>query len=267
MTAPASDAEFKGSVPEIYDRHLGPFLFEPYAAEVARRVRDVPVKNVLEVAAGTGILTRALRDTLPRDTRIVATDLNAPMVAYGARKVAADNVTWAQADGMSLSYADGEFDVVVCQFGAMFFPDRVRGFREALRVLAPGGRYIVAMWAPVEFSPVSQTVERAVAAVFPDDPPGFISRTPHGHGDPAVTQRELREAGFTEIRVEDVACTGRVRSALDPAIGFCQGSPLRGEILARDASRLDEVTQAVAARFGNGPFDAPLRAFVFTARA
>jgi SAM-dependent methyltransferase len=191
------------------------------------------------------------------------------MVAFGARRVAADNVTWAQADALSLPFADGAFDAVVCQFGAMFFPDRVQGFREALRVLAPGGRYILSMWAPVEFSPVSQTVERAVAAAFPGDPPGFISRTPHGHGDPAVTEAELREAGFGAIRVEDVACTGRVRSALDPAIGFCQGSPLRGEIVARDANRLEEVTRAAAdavtTRFGDAPFGAPMRAFVFTA--
>ena len=270
MTIPLSDTEFKGSAPALYDRHLGPFLFEPFAAELAGRVCGEPVRKVLEVAAGTGIVTRALREALPAEMRIVATDLNGPMVEYGARRVAADNVTWAQADAMSLPYADGEFDLIVCQFGAMFFPDHVAAFREARRVLAPGGRFVFSMWAAVEFSPVAQIIERTVAAAFPDDPPGFLSRTPYGHGDPAVTQDELRRAGFATVRADVVDLTGRVASAFDAAIGFCQGTPLRAEIAARNATRLDEVTQAaaaaVAARFGDHPFDAPMRAYVYEAR-
>ena len=266
----SADAAFTGSIPALYDRHLGPLLFEPYAEDLAERVRLEPARSVLEIAAGTGIVTRALRDALPSEVRIVASDLNAAMLDYAAQRITRGDVTWRQADAMSLPFADHEFDVVVCQFGAMFFPDRVRAFREARRVLAPGGRFVLNLWAAIEFNPVPDTVERAVAAAFPGDPPRFLSRTPYGHGDPAVTQAELREAGFSTVAVAVVERSGHAASAFDAAFGFCQGSPLGGEIEARNAGRLDEVTraaaEAIAARYGDGPFDAPTRAYVYVAR-
>ena len=265
----SADAAFTGSIPALYDRHLGPLLFEPYAADLAERVRMEPARSVLEIAAGTGIVTRALRDALPSEVRIVASDLNAPMLDYAAQRTGGE-VTWRQADAMSLPFAGHEFDVVVCQFGAMFFPDRVRAFREARRVLAPGGRFVLNLWAAIAFNPVPDTVERAAAAAFPGDPPRFLSRTPYGHGDPSVTQAELREAGFSTVAVAVVELSGHAASASDAASGLCHGSPLRGEIEARDAGRLEEVTRAaadaVAGRFGDGPFDAPMRAYVYVAR-
>jgi ubiquinone/menaquinone biosynthesis C-methylase UbiE len=263
-----ADAAFAGSIPELYDRHLGPMLFVPFAGDLARRVRARPAWRVLEVAAGTGIVTVALHAALPQ-AQIVATDLNEGMIALGARRLTAANVTWRQADATALPFADGEFDLVVCQFGAMFFADRVRAFTEAFRVLAPGCRFVLNVWSSLEHNEIPRIVAQAAADAFPNDPPTFIERVPHGHGDPAVTTAELRAAGFSTVDVETVELPSRARSAADPAIGFCQGSPLRMQIEARDATRLREITDAattaVAERFGPGPIEAPMRAFVFDA--
>lgn len=264
----AADSAFVGSIPALYDRHLGQLLFAPYAAELAARARDEPASRVLEIAAGTGIVTRALLAALPA-AAITATDLNAAMVAYAAAQVVAPTITWREADAMSLPFGAGEFDLIACQFGAMFFPDRLVAFREAHRVLAPGGRILLTMWAPIEYNDAADIVSRAAAEAFPDDPPSFLTRTPYGHGDPAVTEAQLRTAGFARVEVTAVDARSRSASAADPAIGFCQGSPLRGEIEARDAGRLAEITEAatraVAARFGEGPIDAAMRAYVFDA--
>jgi SAM-dependent methyltransferase len=264
-----TDAAFGGSIPELYDRHLGPMLFVPFAADLARRAAERPVQRVLEIAAGTGIVTSALHAVLPR-AHIVATDLNEGMIALGARRVSASNITWRQADATVLPFADAEFDLVVCQFGAMFFPDRMRAFGEALRVLTPGGRFLLNMWSSLAENEIPRVVAGAVADAFPNDPPTFVERVPHGHGDPAVTTAELRAAGFSTVDVEDVQLPSRAPSAADPAIGFCEGSPLRMQIEARAAGRLREITDtaaaAVARRFGPGPIEAPMRAFVFDAR-
>ena len=265
-----TDAAFGGSIPELYDRHLGPMLFVPFAGDLARRALARPPRRVLEVAAGTGIVTSALHAALPQ-AHIVATDLNEGMIAQGARRLSAANVTWQQADATALPFADAEFDLVVCQFGAMFFPDRVRAFGEALRVLTPGGRFLLNIWSSLEYNEIPRIVARAVADAFPNDPPTFVERVPHGHGDPAVTTAELHAAGFATVDVDIVELPSRAPSAADPAIGFCQGSPLRMQIQARDGARLREITDAataaVAQRFGPGPIEAPMRAFVFDARA
>jgi ubiquinone/menaquinone biosynthesis C-methylase UbiE len=264
------DAVFAGSIPALYDRHLGDMLFAPYAQELARRAAAQAPRSVLEIAAGTGIVTRALHAALPVAT-IVATDLNEAMIAHAATRLTAPNVTWQQADAMSLPFDDGTFDLVVCQFGVMFFPDRIKAFREARRVLAPGGRYVFTTWASIEHSPLADIVARAAADAFPNDPPSFLTRTPYGHGDPAVTEAELRAAGFTQVEIATVDAPSRAASASDPAIGFCQGTPLRSEIESRDPARLGAVTESaarsVAARYGDGAIDATMRAFVFDARA
>jgi SAM-dependent methyltransferase len=263
-----SESAFVGSIPEIYERHLGPMLFVPFAADLAARARTRVPRRVLEVAAGTGIVTRALHAAFP-SADIVATDLNEGMIALGARRLAAPNVTWRQADAGALPFADAEFDLVVCQFGAMFFPDRTRAFQEAYRVLVPGGRFLLNMWSSLEFNEIPRIVARAAADAFPADPPTFIERVPHGHGDADVTLAELRAAGFSTAEVEIVELPSRAPSAADPAIGFCQGSPLRMQIEARDAARLHEITDAATAamaeRFGPGPIEAPMRALVFDA--
>lgn len=264
-----TDKVFAGSIPALYDRHLGPMLFEPYALDLVRRL-DRFEGRLLEIAAGTGIVTRALARTFP-NASIVATDLNPPMLDFAARGLQAPNVTFRQADALSLPFEDKSFDAVVCQFGVMFFPDKRSGYAEAHRVLRPGGVFLFSVWDRLEENEAPAIVSNTVAACFPDNPPGFLARTPYGYYDAERIQGELAAAGFQEVSAETVTLAGRAASPADPAIGLCKGSPLRNEIETRDPSRLDEVTeratQAVAQRFGPGPIESKLQALVFAAIA
>jgi SAM-dependent methyltransferase len=264
-----TDKAFIGSIPALYERHLGPMLFEPYALDMADRVARLVPKRILEIAAGTGIVTRALARRFP-GVPITATDLNQPMLDHAAKHAPAGSaITWQQADAQTLPFETGSFDVVVCQFGVMFFPDKAKAYGEVRRVLSPGDHFLFSVWDRIEENPVSDLVSRAVAALFPDDPPGFLDRTPHGYYDLAAIGDALKRSGFTAIRTETVEKRGRAPSAQDPAIGFCQGSPLRMEIEARDKFRLDKATdaaaEAVAARLGRGPIDGKIQAHVIEA--
>ncbi|MGE5325037.1 MAG: class I SAM-dependent methyltransferase, partial [Actinomycetota bacterium] len=179
-----TDSTFAGSIPVLYDRYMGPMIFEPYAEDLARRVSDVQQGELLEIAAGTGILTRALVNVLPAAVAIVATDLNQPMLDFAASRLANGRpVTWRQANALSLPFQEGMFDAVVCQFGAMFFPDKVAAYREVWRVLKPGGRFVFSVWDRIEENEVTHAVAEAVAGLFPHNPPQFMSRTPHGYYD------------------------------------------------------------------------------------
>jgi ubiquinone/menaquinone biosynthesis C-methylase UbiE len=265
----ATDKLFAGSIPEIYDRYLVPLIFEPYALDLAQRVATRQPRRILETAAGTGVLTRAMASRMPTGTEIVATDLNQPMVAHAAKLQAAGTVEWRQADALALPFEDDSFDTVVCQFGVMFFPDKVVGFREARRVLKPPGRFLFNVWDRISDNEFADVVTEAVADLFPHDPPRFLARTPHGHHDADRLRADLQTAGFTDISIDTVERVSKASSPLDPAIGFCQGTPLRNEIEARDAARLQEATnraaQAVASRFGSGPIEGRLQAIVIDA--
>ena len=264
-----ADRVFAGSIPALYERYLGPLIFQPYAVDLAERVADTKASRVLETAAGTGILTRALCRLLPDATEIVATDLNQPMLDFAAAQPGTTRVTWRSADALSLPFHDRSFDVVVCQFGAMFFPNKTAAYREALRALRPGGRLIFSVWDRIAENEFAAVVTAAVAALFPGDAPSFLARTPHGYHDVARIRGELEAAGFARVAVETIEDRSRAASHRDPAIGFCQGTPLRNEIEARDAARLDEATDAAAAAlgasFGLGPIDGKIQAHVITA--
>jgi ubiquinone/menaquinone biosynthesis C-methylase UbiE len=270
MAMTASDKLFTGSIPEIYDRHMVPMLFAPYAADLAQRLAVYRPHTVLETAAGTGVVTRALAARLGTDTSIIATDLNQPMLdrARTAGTVP-ERIVLQQADAQALPFADGSFDAVVCQFGAMFFPDRVKAYREALRVLKPGGRFLFNVWDRLDANPVSQIVSDAVAAAFPEAPSTFMERVPHGYHDVEKIQRELMDAGFASVTTDTVDLISRAGSARDAAMALCQGTPMRSEIVARDPARLEEVTEAaeaaLAQRLGSGAIEAPMRAYVMEA--
>jgi ubiquinone/menaquinone biosynthesis C-methylase UbiE len=246
-----------------------PLIFEPYARDLAERVAAMQPRQVLETAAGTGVVTRALASHLPADARIVATDLNPPMLEYAARRLQDERVEWKQADALALPFEGLCFDAVVCQFGAMFFPDKMQGYREAHRVLKTGGQFFFNVWDRIEANEIADVVTQALAEVFPDDPPRFMARTPHGYHDAEAIRAELRAAGFTEVAVEQVDAHSRAPSPREAALAYCQGTPLRNEIEARDASRLEEATEsatdALARRFGTGAVEGRIRAFVFTA--
>jgi ubiquinone/menaquinone biosynthesis C-methylase UbiE len=267
-----SDKAFTGSIPEIYDRLLVPMIFAPYARDLARRIKGYVPRDVLETAAGTGAVTAALASELPDGTQITATDLNEPMLAQ-ARTHLADRpqIRWQQADALALPFGDASFDVVACQFGVMFFPDRVKGYAEARRVLRPGGHFVFNVWDKVEENEFAHVVHQTLQQVFSDKAPQFMVRTPHGYHDPARIRAELNEAGFTDIAIEAVAHRSRANTPQDPATAFCQGSPMRSEIEACGAPGLEAATRqaadALARRFGSGPIEGRLRALVILAAA
>jgi SAM-dependent methyltransferase len=268
----ASDSStvFAGSIPEFYDRHLVPLIFEPYAVDLAARAAARNPSRVLEVAAGTGAVTRHLARTLPASAAIVATDLNTPMIEHAARVGTARAVEWRQADAMKLPFADASFDLVVCQFGAMFFPDKPKAFAEARRVLRPGGAWLFSVWDRIEDNEFADAITDALAKMFPHDPPAFLARIPHGYHDTKAVARDVAQAGFDRpARIDTVTARSRAESARVPALAYCEGTPLRSEIEARDAARLGEATQiatrAIAERFGNGPVDGKIQAHVVLA--
>jgi ubiquinone/menaquinone biosynthesis C-methylase UbiE len=266
-----TDKVFAGSVPELYERFLVPLIFECYARDLAKRVAALAPRDVLETAAGTGVLTRAMASLLPAAARIVATDLNQPMLDQAAKRYAGERkIEWRQADALALPFADASFDVVVCQFGAMFFPDKVAGYKEARRALRPGGHLLFSVWDRISENEFADVVTQALAAIFPDDPPRFLARTPHGHHDEEQIRRELKAAGFSDISVAAVDDISKAPSPRDPAVAYCEGTPLRNEIEARDPSGLEHVTAqataALARRFGNGPIEGRIRALVISAK-
>jgi len=264
------DTVFSGSIPALYDAVMGPLIFAPYADDLAVRIAALNPARVLETAAGTGIVTRALLRSLAADAAIVATDLNQAMLDHAAAQVSSDRVRWQVADAQALSFPDQCFDAVVCQFGAMFFPDKALAYREARRVLKPGGHFIFNVWDAIELNEFADLVTAALADMFPDDPPRFLARTPHGYHESQTIITQLRGAGFSAVTADTVALRSVASSCREPAIGFCQGTPLRSEIEARGALRLDEATEAaadrIAARFGSGPVDGLMQAHVIAAR-
>jgi SAM-dependent methyltransferase len=248
----------------MYDELLGPMLFEPYANDLAARVRDVD-GAVLEIAAGTGRVTRALARTLPASATILATDLNPDMIAFASKRTDAGNVTWKQADAQKLPFEDAAFRAVVCSFGMMFLPDKPKGYREAARVLAPGGRFLFALWDRLERNELSLAVHEMVAKMFPRDPPNFLARTPFAYFDEARIREDAGDA-FRRLDFETITHVTRTTAA-KVATGLCAGCPLRSEIEAR--GDLDEVTKRVEAqlaeRFGAGEIANPMSAIVVTA--
>ncbi len=266
----AGDKLFAGSIPQLYDQYLVPLIFEPYAADLAERLAKAGARNVLETAAGTGVLTRAIAARLPAGARIVATDLNQPMLDHAAaRQPDANRIVWRQADALALPFDDQSFDAIVCQFGAMFFPDKIEGYREARRVLKPGGHFFFNVWDRISENEFADVVAEALAAVFPQDPPRFMARIPHGYHDTAKIRDELTAADFSKVSIEAVEHRSKAPSPRDVAIAYCQGTPWRNEIEARDASRMQEATErsteALARRFGDGAVDGRIRAFAITA--
>jgi ubiquinone/menaquinone biosynthesis C-methylase UbiE len=238
----AADVIFAGSIPRRYDQHLGPLFFQPYAKIAAARAKVLSPQRILETAAGTGIVTAELNRTMP-NAKIVATDLNPAMLELAAEKIRSPNVRFQQADALKLPFEDATFDLVVCQFGAMFFPDKVKGNAEARRVLREGGRYLQIIWDRIELTPVAQLIDEAVAGEFPDNPPHFLERMPYSYADPARIEDDVRAAGFQDLRIEPVEATSRVDSH-EAAYGLCCGSPMTAELAERGPGAVERAAEA-----------------------
>ena len=263
-----TDKTFAGSVPENYDRYMVPLIFKPFAADLAQRAAALSPAAILETAAGTGVVTRALAPRLSAGASYIVTDLNQAMLDHAALRQPPDSrIQWRQADALALPFDKAAFDLVCCQFGAMFFPDRTAGYREAKRVLKPGGHFLFNVWDRIEENVFADDVTNALAKMFPNDPPRFLARTPHGYHDTALIRRELEDAGFSGVAIETKAEQSRASSPRIPAVAYCQGTPLRGEIEAR--GKLDAATDyaaaAIADKHGSGEIAAKIQAHVIVA--
>jgi SAM-dependent methyltransferase len=260
--------DFTGSIPDAYDRNLGPVLFEPFADELAARLPAGERLRVLELACGTGIVTRRLRDALHPSARLIATDLNRAMVDHARGALGDLDVDWQVADAQELPFADGSFDIVVCQFGFMFLPDKPLGFREARRVLADGGLLLLNVWQSIEANPVVAALQQVLATMFAADPPRFLA-TPYGYHERDRHQADLRAGGFEDVRFDDIRVRGAGPSAAHFAYGWVHGSPLRHELVERgadDDELVDVITRAFIGLAGDAPFTPELAATVITAR-
>src|SRR5215470_13589280 len=254
---------FKHSTPALYDRYMGPLLFEPYAKHVAEGVAAWRPESILETAAGTGIVTRAVQLAAAEAT-IVATDINPGVVDFAAQRETSERVSFQQADAQDLPFEDASFDVVLCLFGVMFFPDKVRANAEARRVLRPGGRYVQVTFDRLDLNPIPLAAGKAVASLFADDP-RYMERGPFSYTDAGLVARDLRSAGFEAVEVETVELSSPV-TACDAACGIVLGSPFRVEIERLDDSALERATAAVERALQ--PWDgktAPMSAHIATA--
>ena len=267
-----ADKVFAGSIPENYDRHMVPLIFASYAQDIAQRASALAPKSVLETAAGSGVVTRALAPLLAPDANYVVTDLNQPMLDYAKSRQGADSrIAWQKADAQALPFEDAAFDLVCCQFGVMFLPDRPSGYREARRVLRAGGTFLFNAWDRIEDNVFANDVTDALATFFPNDPPRFMARTPHGYHDTALIRSDLAKAGFNDVTIVTREAQSVAPSARHVALAYCQGTPLRNEIEARGPDRLEAATDhaaaVIASRHGNGEISAKIQAHVILARA
>lgn len=267
LNVPVNTA-FSGSIPKHYDSGLGPLFFEPFSEHLGERIAELAPESVLELACGTGRLTRHMADRLDPAARIVATDVNPAMLLFAQQVIADPRVEWNTVDAVDLQYADASFDLVVVQFGVMFYSDRAKAFREALRVLKPGGRLIFTCWNELEENPAARITQRVVSRFFPVDTPAFYT-VPFAYHDRELIREEVLSSGFARIKMDLTALTGHAETAVAAARGLLQGSPIHTAIMDRDPDALPAMRELLAAdlaaEFGNEELQVPLSAWVVEA--
>ncbi len=261
---------FSGSVPKVYHSHLVPLIFEPYARDMAGRVKVGAGERVLELACGTGVVTKELVKGMVGSARLTATDLNEGMLELARPYVGADaRVTYEKVDACELPYEDGSFDAIACQFGVMFFPDKVKAMREARRALKRGGRYVFNVWDSLEHNPIARTLHETVAGMFASDPPMFLPKLPFGWFDRGEIERVVRAGGFERCEMEAVEFVCAAPSAEEGARGFLEGTPVVAQLAERGVTDLGPFREAgrkaLAERFGERPCRSTMRAVVVTA--
>lgn len=265
MSGSNSDDVFSESISEIYDESLVPMIFDQYAAAVSLMLSDVREGALLEIAAGSGAVTRSLAASLPPEISITATDLNQSMIDRAMLVNTARAVRWQQADVMDVPFGDASFNPVLCQFGAMFFEPKSAAFSEVRRVLSPGGRFVFSVWNAIEVNEFALEVTRSLAALFPDDPPRFFERIPYGYHHRETIMKDLAAAGFSVApRIDDVSFTSRASTSHELATAFCLGTPLRSEIEQSCCDGLSDVVNFVAdsieRRFGKNNLEGRMSA-------
>lgn len=260
-----ADRLWAGSMPDAYDRLLGPAVFRPFAIDLANRACALRPHRILELAAGTGVLTRELTSTLP-SADVVATDLNVAMVESGSRR--APGAAWEQADAQRLPFTEGDFDLVVCQFGVMFFPDKPAAFAEVRRVLQPGGAMLFNTWDTIDTHYFGRELLTSLQRALPSVPTRFLVDVPHGYADPVRVESDLATGGLECESVHTVTLAGTAESAADVAVGFCTGTPVRAEIEGHAdlSAAASSVASDMTARLGEGRVSGSMTAHVFQAR-
>jgi len=257
---------FQGAIPKNYDRYLGPVIFEPFARDIARRLVDRKIQSLLEIACGTGIVTRHLRDTVPVRIPIIATDLNPDMFEFAKLKFRdGENVRWQQADACALPFPDGAFDAVVCQFGLMFVPEKAVAMRESYRVLNHNGIFLFNVWDSFNANPFAEIAHSTIGSFFKSDPPQFYE-IPFSLYDSKLIRELLQAAGFDRIEsfVESKRC--RATSAKEFATGLVRGNPVAAEATERGVDPEDlivAVAKRIAERFGDAPVESTMRAIIW----
>jgi SAM-dependent methyltransferase len=260
-----------GSIPSFYENGLGPNIFHDYADDLAIRSGGISGSRILELAAGTGIVSRRLRDAMSPHASLVVSDLSDDMLEIASGKFGSDeDVEFVLADAMALPFDDSEFDAIVCQFGVMFFPDKPNSFKEAARVLTSGGRYIFNTWGPMSANPYSRISHETVSEFFPVDPPGFY-KAPFAYGDPVEVRNDLNAAGWDDVEHETVHLNKPVTDPHAFAKAMIFGTPTIDLLRERGGVDPDEIVDVIHRRFldqfGDGPTIMPLQATVFICRA
>jgi ubiquinone/menaquinone biosynthesis C-methylase UbiE len=266
----ASIAAFTGSIPGNYDKYLGPVLFEPYALDLTERLKKESLKNVLELACGTGRVTRHLVSLLPADGKLIASDLNPDMMSVAKTRVTDERVKWLAADAQDLPFAQDSFDHIVCQFGVMFFPDKGKAFAEAYRVLQPGGLYLFNTWAGMEQNPRTAIIRKIMEDQFQENSPDFLKKGPYSFFDPVEIRGWMEGAGFTDVKIEAVDKVARYTSVDDFLKGFLEGSPLSAFLAEKDKKIQEEVRKKISdemkKQFSEHGMDVPMQALVCQGR-
>lgn len=263
-------ANFGGSIPEYYDRCLGPAWFDTFAEDLVARLAAKPPGDVLEIACGTGIVTKRLRERLDPAVPLVASDLSKAMLEYARAKIALPGIEWREADACNLPFADGSFGAVVCAFGVMFVPDKTAAFREARRVLRAGGTFLFNVWDRLEENPHAHSNARVFDELFPGDQEMQFAKLPFGMHDPELLRKLLAQARFQEVRIEPKRIEVRSPDARTLALGQIRGTPRSLLIEKRGASLaevIDRATDALAKVGGEKPYRSHAQAVVVEARA
>jgi len=255
-------------ISEKYDRYLGPFLFEPFALDLVNRIAAKNYENVLELACGTGRVTRHLRRVLPK-AKIVATDSHGDMIRVASQQLPDENIQWQVADAQQLDFGDASFNLIVCQFGLMFMRDRSKVLAEIYRILKPGGKFIFNTWDKIENNGAIYLGNQIICSYFPEHPPTNY-RLPFTLHQPDLLETNLLATSFKNIKVGAVEKEGISPSAKDAAIGIVEGNPVYNLIVQKDPNLVEVISSAVeqkiAEAYGEHPLKTPLRAWVLEAQ-
>lgn len=266
---PKTNISFSGSIPKFYDNNLGTIFFEPFSNEMAHRIKDLKANSILEIACGTGRLTKFLPlVTATRSGSITATDLNPAMLEHAKRTVAWKNIDWQVVDAMELPYGDSSFDVVVAQFGVMFYPDKQKAYKESYRVLVGNGSFIFSAWDSLRHNSIAQLTHDVITEFFPIDTPQFYN-IPFSYFNEDEIRADLTAAGFKTINIESLKLEGYAETAHDAATGLLQGTPLYNAIVERGKDMLpamiEKLAQEIRSLFGDTHLAIPIQANIVTA--